>query len=106
MKVLCVCQGGNVRSVALATRLKQKHRVDALACGLEKNAPATVALLCEWADRIVVMETRFVGLIPECARWKVESCDVGPDRFHRADNPELQALIRPYATELWRRIVG
>ncbi len=99
-KILCVCQGGNVRSVALATLLKQVYRQDALACGIEKNQPETVRLLCSWANVIVVMEPQFAEALPTgTATLKV--CDVGRDRFGRPNHPELQALVKAFC-ETWK----
>ena len=56
MRVLGVCQGGNVRSVALGYILKYGDDVDAIACSWERSTPETIALLGDWADRICVLE--------------------------------------------------
>ena len=56
MRVLGVCQGGNVRSVALGDILKYGYHVDALTCSWERSTPETIALLGDWADRICVLE--------------------------------------------------
>lgn len=102
MRVLCVCHGGNVRSAALATRLKQRYRIDALACGILKNHRDTVLMLCRWADVIVAMSREVesdLDLPTEFAH-KLQLCDVGPDRFGSPTHPELTALVKPYAASL------
>lgn len=93
MKILTVCQGGNIRSVALACRLKSLHGHDALACSRESNSPETIKMLCTWADMVVVMEPEYADCIPMEFRGKLHICDVGPDRWGAAFRPELQDLI-------------
>jgi hypothetical protein len=56
MRVLGVCQGGNVRSVALGYILKYGYDVDGIARSWERNTLETIALLGDWADRICVLE--------------------------------------------------
>jgi len=56
MRVLGVCQGGNVRSAALGDIHKCGDDLDAIACSWERNTPETIALLGDWADRICVLE--------------------------------------------------
>jgi predicted protein tyrosine phosphatase len=103
LRVLCVCQGGNVRSVCLATRLKQKHRLDALACGYEKNSADTVKMLADWADVIVVMEERMIPRIPTKQQHKVRVCEVGPDRFGASTHKELMPTVHAWAdAQQWR----
>lgn len=99
-RVLCVCQGGNVRSVALATRLKQKYRVDALACGVEKNSAETLTMLCEWADVIVPMSEPVSVCIPGQFARKMHICDVGPDRFGSPAHLELVDLAKRHAADV------
>lgn len=93
MKILTMCQGGNVRSVALAARLKGLHGHDAVACSWEFNTPETIKMLCQWAEMIVVMEAVFVKYIPVEFGKKIHYCDVGPDRWGSAFHPELQDII-------------
>lgn len=52
MKILCICKGGNVRSVALAQLLKNRG-YDALAVGAQDNSQETLKMLEKWADKIV-----------------------------------------------------
>lgn len=91
-KILCVCQGGNSRSVHLAYLLKYRYGVDAIACGWEGNEPATVEMLCEWAERIIVVEAFMKPKVNEEFQHKVRIFDVGPDRFFQP-NVELLEIF-------------
>ncbi|PYM56873.1 MAG: hypothetical protein DMD79_20995 [Candidatus Rokuibacteriota bacterium] len=52
MRVLGVCQGGNVRSVALGYIHKCGDDVDAIAGSRERNTPETIALLGDSDGRL------------------------------------------------------
>lgn len=90
LKLLCMCQGGNSRSVGCAFVLKYKYGHDALACGWERNDPETLAMLFAWADRIFVMQPHFAEHVPAKFRSKVTVYDVGPDIWCNGLHPELQ----------------
>lgn len=95
-RFLCVCQGGNCRSVSLAYVLKYDFGQDALACGWEGNRPETVEFLCSaWEPRyIILLQQEFLKYVPERFHAKVRVVDVGPDRFGHAFNPELLGFLR------------
>lgn len=99
MKVLCVCHGGNVRSVALKNLLKNRVSVchDALACGIHSNPWKTVEMLCAWADVIVIMHSSIRNAIP--AKYAVLSYDVGEDVWNNPFHPELQAKLKKMIQE-------
>ena len=65
MKVLCMCQGGNTRSVSLKFLLKIRYDIDALACGWEYNTEETRRMLYQWADRIIVLHDDFAEHVPD-----------------------------------------
>lgn len=100
MKSLCVCQGGRVRSVALRYLLTDTYKHDALACGVEKNSPDTLLMLCEWADIIFVLDKRILGLLPNLYSDKVKMIDVGPDKWGSETNSELRAILSSKLKEL------
>lgn len=81
MKILCVCQRGNKRSVALAYLLKDKYHHDALSAGWQANSNDTLEMLFSWADRIIVLQESIVGKIIQQFRSKVIVFDVGEDRW-------------------------
>lgn len=91
-RVLCVCQGGNCRSVHLAYLLKYRYNVDALAVGFEKNSQETLNLLCQWADAIIVVEGKYRDNIADEWYEKVHVMDVGEDQWF-APNGELLKLF-------------
>jgi predicted protein tyrosine phosphatase len=91
-KALSICQGGNSRSVALAYLLKYWYDVDALACSWEKNTSETMAMLCDWAETIFVMQPEFREFVPEQYRGKIQVIDVGEDRWFNGMDPDLLKL--------------
>jgi predicted protein tyrosine phosphatase len=102
MKILTVCQGGAVRSVSMKHLLYYLRGADApgggfhdaIPCGVESNTPETIAMLADWADRIVVMQPAFAEH-PSIKQHsaKVLCYDVGPDHFGYAFHPALQESI-------------
>jgi predicted protein tyrosine phosphatase len=97
-RYLCICQGGNVRSAALATVFKQRHHHDALALGYERCSTVTLTLLCAWADTIVVMHAPYTVVVPATYQSKVVVCDVGPDTYGSPTHPDLVAQVVTWAT--------
>lgn len=98
MKILVMCQGGHVRSVALKYVLTYKYGHEALACGWESNSRETIEMLCAWADAIVIMQADMERHIPAHHHntgtgRKLFCYDVGPDRFGNAFHPVLQQAI-------------
>jgi predicted protein tyrosine phosphatase len=98
MKVLTVCHGGNVRSVALAYVLKNRVDADALACGWAVNSAQTIAMLCEWADRIIVVQEHYREKIPMKYRDKLAVYDVGRDRWLNSLDPQLRSMFQRMVT--------
>lgn len=91
-RILCVCKGGNVRSVHLAFLLKYKYGKDALAVGHEGNTRETLAMLCQWADLIILTEPYMRRFIPQEFHAKTGLMNVGPDRWASLHN-ELCGLF-------------
>jgi hypothetical protein len=101
VRFLCLCEGGIVRSSALASVLRWEFGQDALAASAEKNAPETIAMLCEWANYVIVMQPRFAGAVPARYAHKVHVLDVGPDVWKNPLHPELLTIVGD-AAEKWR----
>ena len=91
-RAVTLCQGGNVRSVALGYILKYGQNVDCVALSWEKNSPETLAMMFDWADEIYVMQDEFKKYVPEKFSEKLTVVDVGPDRWGCSLNPELLAI--------------
>jgi hypothetical protein len=99
MKILCCCEGGNTRSVTLATLLKYRFRdpsrsagYDVLTCSLGKNDSETLDMLFEWADRILVVEPDMVKEIPEKHHVATRVIPLGRDIWGMSMHPELVPL--------------
>jgi protein-tyrosine-phosphatase len=96
MKILCVCEGGNVRSVACAYLFKYRLGDDALAVSVKKNNLETHQMLWQWADRIIVMQPEFKDNIPTYHQHKVKIYDVGPDQWGNCLHPDLLEIIESH----------
>ena len=102
MKILTVCQGGLVRSVAMKHMLFYYDGLhhDAVPCGLESNTPDTIALLARWADRIIVMQPHFADHPAlKDFKEKILRCDVGEDTYGTAFHHELQLRITSWLAQ-------
>lgn len=93
-KILCVCEGGNVRSVGCAAVLKMQYGKDAVAAGWRFNTKESLDSFCKWADHILVMQTEFKEKIPTQYHDKVFPIDVGPDTYGNPYSEELQIQIK------------
>lgn len=93
-KFLCVCDGGNVRSAALAYVLHDILGQEALAVGRQRVSASTLALLCRWADLIVIMQPHMQESIPVEFESKLRCVDVGVDRYGIWIHPELLPQVQ------------
>lgn len=107
MKFLCICQGGRVRSGAMAWALKDVGQ-DSLAAGWEATSKETLKMLCDWADGIVVMQQEFIARLQaklgneNFDLRKVLIVEVGPDVFGTPTHDWLLPYVRGIAME-WHR---
>lgn len=101
MKIAVFCKGGICRSAAMSNVLKT-YGHDVLVAGLGYNAPETIQMLSDWADRIVVMQQELAQLVPMSGRGKMVIADVGPDVWENSADPDLVARCRVIADE-WAR---
>ena len=95
MKILCVCQRGNVRSVAMAFLLKDIMGYnDTLSCGIETASPETFAMLANWADKIfVVAHQEVIRKVPKKWRKKTVAIDIGEDQWGSSMHTGLLKLL-------------
>jgi hypothetical protein len=100
MKYLVVCDGGNVRSHALAFILKYHYNQEAIAAGRIHLSPATMHLLSEWADKIILMQPHMDESIPRVFHDKIIVKDVGTDRWGIYVHPELLQIAQAIAFDL------
>ena len=94
MKFLCVCDGGNVRSAALAFVLHDLKGHEAIPVGRLRVSKETLNLLCAWADTIVIMQKHMEESIDPQFTGKLRCVDVGPDRFGVAIHPEMFEMAK------------
>lgn len=102
MKIVCICRGGQVRSVATRNILAEKYGFQkVLACGWEKNDQETVDMLCDWADAIIVVGSVHDWNVP-ASRFLQKSIfvNVGKDRWGHYGHPELHSLLTPLIASL------
>lgn len=92
LRILCCCEHGNVRSVALAYLIKTIYSYDVIACGMKANSKETLELLFQWADKVIFLDR---NLIPE-KTWlnkfngkDIRIADVGSDIWHNSKAEEL-----------------
>lgn len=89
MKILCVCERGNSRSVCMAFLFKDMLHQDALAVGLTSSSEDTKRLLYEWADVIILVAGSLVDMIPDAYRGKLMVWDVGEDVYFQGFHQDL-----------------
>lgn len=92
-KYLVICDGGNVRSHALAYKLKWVYHQQAIAIGRLNSTPETIEMMCEWADKIAIMQPHMAESVPEKYHDKIVVIDVGPDRWGVHVHPELNEMV-------------
>ena len=94
-KVLCVCEHGNSRSVALAYLLKRAGH-DALAMGVTTASPMTADLLANWADVVILTDSQLLPKLSPFVAGKLKIYDVGDDLYFRGFDKGLLALLQAH----------
>lgn len=106
-KILCVCNGGNYRSVALAEALKGTYGCEAISSSSYWLSRETTLMLCRWADIIAPVDVRDCAHLPEpdltywknCVMWdseftmKIRVFEIGKDIWGNTSHPDLVAMI-------------
>lgn len=98
MRILCLCDHGNNRSVHVAHQLKYWGH-DVLTAGLLTNSQETLDSLSEWADRIILTSNDQRHKVPRRFAEKVQLWDVGPDVYPRPFNKVLLAKVKKLMQE-------
>lgn len=99
MKILCVCQEGNKRSVVTRYVLN-RHGHEALACGVRTNTRETLMLLCQWADKILVAEPQMSALLPGFYEKIDRDFTIGPDIYKDSIDRHLKRQVEKELTKL------
>ena len=95
MKILTVCEHGNVRSVACAYLIKSIYKHDTLACGVKETSEETKKMLYDWADKVILMDKSLLlefGYLDR-EKNKLSILDVGKDVWHNSNAQELHHKI-------------
>ena len=95
--VLCVCQYGHSRSVALAREF-HKRAIPAVAMGVATAGQAGEVLMRE-AAAICLLDYALRGAIPGGHGAKVDSFHVGHDRWVNPYNTELAGILSKMVDE-------
>lgn len=101
MKIVTVCEEGINRSVAakwlIQFRNWQGHREhELISMGLNCLSEESRQMLYDWADRVILLDARFVDVAAIPAE-KFVLWDVGPDRYFKGDfHPELIAKLKDF----------
>lgn len=94
MKILCLCSGGNIRSVATSYLLKHTRAGhDVLAAGVHTSSKETLEMLCNWAETILICGNHLAGMVPGPYQSKIRQLGIGEDIWGAASlKPELLQL--------------
>jgi hypothetical protein len=96
MKILTVCLGGQVRSVAMANYLIANFGINAVPQGTANPFPGNFNWYTQWADKIIVMQPEYAE---RCPAEKVLICDVGPDTWGNPGNVDLEQKIKDWCEQ-------
>lgn len=107
-KILCVCEGGNCRSVTMATLLKYYFRghFDVLAMSLAKNSIPTKLMLYHWADLVLTVAEDIDAEVREEARVvygmptdRIRLIPIGRDMWGKSMHPEFVPVVHKLLVE-------
>lgn len=96
VKVLCLCQGGFTRSVALKRAISKEWNADVMTAGVSHNGSPVLDYLFGWAEVVFVVDEflqRDVDWRPTEAKAKTFLIPIGPDIFSGPDDHQLKAKI-------------
>ncbi len=99
MKILVLCNHGNVRSVGMKYLLQMLTEHDVLNAGVEENTAETLDMLMNWADKIISL-TVAANVTGSFRPEKNTFIDVGPDLYHNPFHYELQHIFLKHIKEL------
>lgn len=95
IKILTICEHGNIRSVAMAYLIKTiyQHKHEVLSCGIKDISKKTFWQLCSWADKVVFMDKKLVPSVIEYDDKnhmpEIIIANLGKDIWHDAQAQEL-----------------
>lgn len=94
IKILCVCNKGNCRSVGTRHCLNKRLYNNVISIGATNTSPYTLTMLCEWADKILLAKPYHIDYLPRGFENKVDSnFTIGEDVWNNPLNRKLHELI-------------
>ena len=111
MKILCLCDGGNVRSVTL-TRLLRKRGFETLPCGVDSDfSDDTIVMMINWSEKIYVLGDDVLAklhkrnILTNESSGKIDhkTFNVGLDDWKKPQHPNLLKLLRKKCIEVFGR---
>lgn len=122
MKVLTICNHGNVRSACLAREIKDLNgactstdldylentfvKYQAVAIGAHCNKIETIKHFVEWADLVVDLsdnDSKVQLRLQDVAKEKYRRFDIGGDRWGNSFHPELREICQTIRRELLQK---
>jgi hypothetical protein len=73
---------------------------EAIPVGRMRVSENTMAIMCNWADRIILMQPHMIESIHEAHHHKCKVVDVGPDRYGIWIHPDLLKQVQDASVNL------
>lgn len=93
IKILCVCQEGNCRSVGTRYCLRKRGYLNVIAIGWNQTSIETLKMLCDWADKILVAKEYHGDKLPTGHSKIDKNFIVGEDKWGNPMHHELHSII-------------
>jgi hypothetical protein len=95
-RILVLCRGGRVRSVAVRKWLQDESDIDCdvLAAGLAKNSRETIEMLVAWSDVVLVCAAHLLAEFSWLDSPKVWVVEIGSDIWGAENHPDLRRRVR------------
>jgi hypothetical protein len=101
LKILCICEHGNVRSVGTRRELCKRGYLSTIAIGSTNTSNTTLKMLCDWAEVILVAEPKFGTNLPYEGREKVNPYfTIGPDVYGNPLRGTLKEVVKEQLTRI------
>ena len=116
IKILCICNGGNVRSAALARHIRDSNgqfinfqkeqsalKYEAISIGVHSTSEETLKYLIDWADKVIDLsgeDEEMQELIKNIAKEKYIRKFIGTDVWDSPRHPHLLERIEKIAEEI------
>lgn len=96
MKIVTMCRGGNVRSVALKLILANQLGHQVIAIGADNTDSETKKFLFDWADKVIVLTWKiYYEYAKDCKPFDKKICvlDIGEDIWGSPFHFDLQTKL-------------